>query len=342
MDGSSASSSLLDFIELSRWQRLQDHFASVLGIAIRTVSPSHQLLTSPSWPASFSPDRAIDTLNIGDELEALVRPQELPQFVTTLTTRLGVTYGAVPVRATSDQLVAYFVVGPMVVGVREDEAKFRERLREIGQDAQALWPVILSLKLYTFSSIRSVLNLMEEVGTSLVQFAYQARHLASILPSSSRVDQAVQRYYTDRVLQSLLEAATIATKADGGSVMVYDAAEDALQIKAAQGLRDDLIDSVRIKRGEGIAGLAFAERKVFLVDEDTNDTRITSSMRRPELVSSLIAPFSADSDRDTPVGVLNLRTTKADARFTPEHVELLHRLLDLTGAALGSLRVTFH
>jgi len=342
MDGSSVSSALLDFVELSRWQRLQDHFASVLGIAIRTVSPSHELLTTPSWPPSLSPDRAIDGLKIGDELESLIRPQELPEYVTTLTTRLGVTYGAVPIRATSDHIVGYFVVGPMVVGVRENEAQFRERMRALGQDPHALWPTILSLKLYTFGGIRSVLNLMEEVGTSLVQFAYQARHLAAILPSSSRVDQAVTRYYTDRVLQSLLEAATIATKADGGSVMVYDAAEDALQIKAAEGLRDDLIDRVRIKRGEGIAGVAFAERKVFLVDEQTEDARITSSMRRPELTSSIVAPFSADADRDTPVGVLNLRTTKMDTRFTSEHVELLRRLLDLTGAALGSLRIALH
>ena len=43
-----SASPLLDLVEPARWQKLQDHFTSVMGIAIRTVSPSHELLVSPS------------------------------------------------------------------------------------------------------------------------------------------------------------------------------------------------------------------------------------------------------------------------------------------------------
>ena len=91
-------------------------------------------------------------------------------------------------------LLAYFVVGPMVVGPREDRAKFRERVSASGTDAQAVWNLILSLKPYTFSGIHSLLSLLEEVGTSLVQFAYQANQLAAIVPSGAKVDQAVASY----------------------------------------------------------------------------------------------------------------------------------------------------
>ena len=345
---------LTDLIDPKRWQRLQNHFAGVLGVAIRTIGPSRELLVTPSWPGTLTADQVVRLLKVGEELEDLLPRRERPQTSTSLTTTLGVTYAAIPIRATADQVIAYFIVGPMVVGQREEELHFSERMAAAGaSDVQALWSVLLSLKLYTFSGIRSMLNLMEEVGTALAQLAYQAKQLPAILPSTSKVDQAVVAYYTDRVLQSLLEAATLATRADGGSVMLYDAKSDALEIKVAQGLSDAVIANTRLKRGEGgfgggvsantrlrrgegIAGLAATERSILLVDQKTNDPRLQRRMLRPEVCSSLVAPLTQD-DTQEPIGILNLRNTTAQKQFTQEHVELLRRLLDIASIALRSL-----
>ena len=331
---------LLDLVEPRRWQRLQDHFSHVLGVAIRTVSLSHELLVTPSWPPTVAADQAIKMLRVGEELEPLLPLNDLPRESSSITTTLGVTYASVPIRVTAEQILAYFVVGPMMVGPREDELQFRQRMSALGFDAQALWLILLSLKLYTFSGIRSVLNLMEEVGTSLAQLAYQATQLPAILPSTSKVDQAVTAYYADRVLNSLLEAATMATRAEGGSVMVYDREGDALQIKVAQGLSDEVVARTRVKCGEGIAGLAAAERAILLIDDRTTDARIQQRMQRKDLTSSLVAPLNADTALE-PIGVLSLRTTDPHKRFTQDHVELLRRLLDIAGVALRSLRTAF-
>src|SRR3989338_2944339 len=328
--------SLLELIDPRRWQRLQNHFTSVLGIAIRTIGLSRELLVAPSWPTTLTGEQVVRLLKVGEELEELLPREEPLQTTTSLTSVLGVTYAAIPIRATAEQISAYFLVGPMIVGQREDELHFRERMTATGLDAQALWNLLLSLKLYTFSGIRSMLNLMEEVGTSLAQLAYQAKQLPAILPSSSRVDQAVVAYYTDRVLHSLLEAATLATRADGGSVMLYDAKSDALEIKVAQGLSDAVIANTRLKRGEGIAGLAATERSILLVDQKTDDPRLQRRMLRPEVSSSLIAPLTQDETQE-PIGILNLRNTTPQKRFTQEHVELLRRLLDIASIALRSL-----
>jgi len=331
---------LLQLVDALRWQRLQDHFASVLGIPIRTVSASRQLLVPPSWPATLQRDRTIELLRIGDELDPLIPAQQPPTECTSLTTPLGVTYAVVPIRATAELLVAYVVIGPFVVGLREEELQFRQRVGATGVDAVALWSLILSLKLYTFAGIRSVLTLMEEVGTSLVQFAYQARQLSAILPSSAPMDQAVMAYQTDRVLHSLLDAAMFATRADGGSVMICDA-RGALQIRAAQGLADEIIARTRLAPGEGIAGLALAEDRMLLLDGAMQDARLKQRMRRPDVVSAIVAPFGRSAAPQEPVGVLNLRSHSAGKRFTHEHVELLRRLLDLAGIALTSLRGAF-
>jgi len=343
MDGSSAADhqSLLDLIEPPRWQRLQDHFARVLGVVIRTVDPSRQLLVNPSWPTGIIVEQAIALLNVGEELEQIIPTQAPPQDTSSLTTPLGVTYAVIPIRANAEQIIAYFIVGPMMVGPREDELQFRQRVSAIGLDAHALWPLILSLRLYTFASIRAALNLMEEVGTAVVQLAYQAKQLAAILPATSMVDQAVVAYHTDRILYALLEVATLATKAEGGSVMVYDPHSDAFRIKVAHGLSDAVITNTRLKRGEGLIGLAVSERSILLIDDQTADARLKPRMHRQELASSLVAPLTPDAQQE-PVGVLSLRTSNPHKRFTAEHVELLRRLLDLAGAALGSLRFTFN
>jgi hypothetical protein len=331
---------LLDLVESSRWQRLEDHFARVLGVPIRTIAPSHQLLVNPSWPPGVDPDRTVAALGVGQELDALVPATDLPRDISSLTTAVGVTYAAVPIRAIPEHAIAYLIVGPMVVGSREDELQFRQRMQAAGADPQALWPILLSLRLYTFAGIRSALHLMEEVGTSIAQLAYQAKQLAVILPATSKVDQAVVSYYADRILHSLLDAATLATKADGGSVMLYDPKTEALTVKVAQGLSDAVVASARVKRGEGLAGLAAARRSILIVDAESADESLRSRMRRPELVSSLIAPLSPEPGQE-PIGVLNLRTMSRERRFTPEQAELLRRLLDLAGAALASLRFAF-
>ncbi len=326
---------LLHLVDRTRWQRLQDHFANVLGIPLRTVGPDRQLLVNPSWPAGLDAERTVALLHMGEELEPLL-PEARPEGAR-VTTVLGVTYAAVPISAGTDGAVAYFVAGPLVVGPREDEQAFRQRAESLGQDGAALWALLLSLKLCTHAATRSLLSLLEDVGTSLAQCAFQTRQLPPAL-AGPRVHQAVTSCYTDRIVQALLKASLAATHAEGGSVMLFDEGGQALQIKAAQGLSGTVIAGTYQPRGAGLAGLAVAERRILLVDRDTTDVRLLLRMSRRDIVSSLIAPL-ATAGVEEPIGVLNLRSGTVSRRFTEEHVELLKRLLELASAALGGLRL---
>jgi hypothetical protein len=327
-------------VEPARWQRLQDHFAGVLGIPLRTLSPSRELLVNPSWPPGLPAEQIVGALKVGEELEPLLPLTDPPRHTVSLASPLGVTYSAVPIRATPEQILGYFVAGPMVAGPREDRAHFRQRMQVLGADAQAVWTILLSLKPHTYSGIRSLLNLLEEVGSSLAQFAFQASRLSAILPATYKADQAVVTYYTDRILHALLEVAAMATGAEGGSVMVREGQGNLLRIRAAQGLSESVVADTRQPQDDGLAGVATRQRSILLVDEATDDPFLKRFMRRKELVSSLVAPLTLEPDPE-PVGVLNLRTANPERRFTQEHVEMVRRLLDLTAIALGSLRVAF-
>jgi GAF domain-containing protein len=232
------------------------------------------------------------------------------------------------------------VAGPLMAGPREDRAQFRQRLHALVPDVQAVWTVLLSLKPHTYSGVRLLLNLLEEAGSSLVQFAYQASELAAILPATYKADHAVAAYFTDRILTSLLEAATMATGADGGSVMWRDGLSATLRIRAAQGLSDSLVAQTRQPQEEGLAGIAMRQRSILLLDASSDDPFLTRLMRRQHIVSSLVAPLLVEQDQE-PAGVLCLRTSNLSRRFTPAHSEILRRLLDLAAIALGNLRSAF-
>ena len=319
---------------------MQDHFAGVLGIPLRTVNLSRKLLVNPSWPPGLPAEQIVSVLRVGEELEQLLPPADMPRNTTSLTSAFGVTYSAVPVRATPDQILSYFIAGPMMAGPREDRAHFRQRIHAMVEDPQAVWTVLLSLKPHTYSGVRSLLNLLEETASSLVQFAYQASRLSAILPTTYKTDQAAVSYYTDRILTSLLEVAVMATGAEGGSVMVREGQGDALRICAAQGLSEAVVADTRQPQGEGLAGIATRQRAILLVDDRTADPFLTRLMRRRELISSLVAPLTREPDQE-PVGVLNLRTADRERRFTPEHVQMLRRLLNLVAIALGNLSPAF-
>lgn len=320
-------------VPVERWQRLQEHFTRVLGVPLRTVGPFRELLTAPSWPGGLETDGLITRLRIGEELERLLPLDRLPADITTFVTPIGVTYAAVPVRAAADHIVAYVVAGPMLVGPREDEQRFRERVSALGLDPSELWPLLLSLRLYSFVGIRSALGLLEDVGAAIAQLAHQLAQLTSLAtPAGGPVERVVSASHSGRVFQALLEAAVMATHADGGSVMLYDAGRDAMTIRAAQGLSPDVMSGAEVKRGEGIAGLAVAERRTLVVDADAGEP-VRSRMRRPQLASSLVVPLAPGPERE-PIGVLNLWSLDPSRRFTLSHQELLRRLLELASLSL--------
>ena len=338
-DGSPGARGLA-LLSSERWQRLQDHFAQVLGIGLRTLDRHHAFLSHPSWPSGLDPIAMAPRLNLGDELEELLPAGVDPlRQIRTVTTPVGVSFAAIPLRVTPDEVIAYCIVGPVVLGKRETDEAVRRRLAELRVDPDAAHALLLTIRLYSFSGIRSVLRLLEDVGNTLLELAEQTHTLYAMIPEAPKIEQRVNEYYLERLLQSLLDAAASATEAEGGSIMVYDAKREALQIRAARGLSDEVIATTRIERGQGLAGIALADRTLLVLDEQTEDERLRGRMTRTDLVSSLVAPLVPDAAAE-PIGVLSLRTTNPERRFREEQIEILRRLIHLASVALAGLHAT--
>ncbi|MCI5224214.1 MAG: GAF domain-containing protein, partial [Candidatus Electrothrix sp. AR4] len=103
------------------------------------------------------------------------------------------------------------------------------------------------------------------------------------------------------VLESLLNVIGDQTAADSLSVMLYDEEEGVLRIAASRGIPEEMIDAIRIKPGDKIAGRVFQERKPVILNQETqNDSRFADLLKRPEIVSAVSFPMIV---RDTILGV---------------------------------------
>ena len=329
----------MELIHRERWQRLQDHFSRVLAIGLRTVSPAKEILIPPSWPSGPDGSRVSETLKLGKELEELFpSAQMMPQVTTATTQPLGHSFAAVPLRATPETIVAYLVAGPVLLGRREEADSFRQRAKEMDIDPEPVWELLLATKLYSYGSFKSILAMLEEIGNTLLELAYQGKQLAGMVPLTPQVDRVMVKHHSERLWQSLLDVACTSTKAQGGSVMLYEATSDSFRIVAQQGLSGEVASQASVKMGEGIVGLAAARGEILLLDDQVQDPELRARMRRPELVSSLTAPFLPERGGRSR-GVLSVRTSDSRDRFRVEDVEVLRKLTQLTQTAFAAFQL---
>ena len=307
--------SLLELVDPDRWQRLQDHFARVLGIGLRTFSPSGRLLIPASWPVGLEEPLLNERFRLAEELtELFPSPEAMPRTVVSVTRPLGISFAAIPLKVIPDRRVGFWVVGPVVLGRREESDSFRQRIDRMGLDPEPIWELLVAVKLYSYNAFKSVLSLLEEIANMLIELTYQGR--------------------PKHLWQSLLEVACSTTRAQGGSVMLYESESRSFRIAAQQGLAGDWVRATRVKVGEGIAGLAAQRGQILLVDDTTQDPELKERMLRKELVSSIVAPFPEATEKA--LGILNLRTSDALCRFTAEDIEILRKLMQLIQTAFAA------
>ena len=203
----------------------------------------------------------------------------------------------------------------------------------MGIELEKLIDCLTEIKVFTFTGIQSLIELISDIVSNVAQLGYSRFKLERLIPLP-KIGRIVHRFHMDKILSALLDVSFHTTKAEFGSIMLLDEQTGELYIKIAKGLSKDIIKNVRLKRGEGIAGLAVEERRFLLLDETLTDERIKARLKRPEIRSAVVAPFKI---KDEPLGVMNVATSNPSAKITPENVETLHRLIELTETTLTDL-----
>jgi two-component system, sensor histidine kinase PdtaS len=146
------------------------------------------------------------------------------------------------------------------------------------------------------------------------------RHLALLTRTTAVVNSSLD---LQEVMEAIAHEVAAALETDSAYVYLYDERADELVLRATHGTSVELSTKTpRMRRGEGITGVAAAERAPVMIAADAHlDPRFKAFPNLPEdqYASILAVPILA---REKLEGALNVRTREPRA-FTQAEVDLL-------------------
>ena len=158
-----------------------------------------------------------------------------------------------------------------------------------------------------------------------------ARHLALLTRTTEVVNSSLD---LQEVMEAIAHEVAAALETDACFVYLYDEGADELVLRATHGTRvADATIAPRMRRGEGITGVAAAERTPVMIPSKAHlDPRFKAfpNLREDEYESILAVPILS---RDLLEGALNVRTLDTRA-FTDAEIDLLSAIASLVGQSI--------
>ncbi|HOW42821.1 MAG TPA: PocR ligand-binding domain-containing protein [Candidatus Omnitrophota bacterium] len=317
-----------ELIPLDEWNKIQDTFSSITSVGLRTLDAEGKLLSVST--GQFSLCEELKESAYGKDLCTMCLPtflggKSVVDKNLSFTCPPGFHNFVAPLRLDHSKVVAYILMGPVVLVMRRPKEHYRHLAEELNVDFEVLWEAIMSTRVISFTRMQSLVELIKEVGEFVLRLAYESMTLG----------QEVVRNATGRfsnLLQVLLDVAIQVSGADLGSIMLFGKDKQEMSIRVSQGLPENVVRSIRVKAGEGLSGMAVKENRPMLVDNAVADNRIRKYMNRPYLKSSMILPIAAD---EKVLGVLNLGALEVSPiSFDNEKLDAMNKLIDLATDAL--------
>lgn len=124
--------------------------------------------------------------------------------------------------------------------------------------------------------------------------------------------------------RTILLKASEVLKAEQASLMIYDETSGDLAIKYVKGLNEKIVQNLRLKPGEGIAGFVFENGKPLLVDNIDEDSRFETRQRSRYKTKSLMSiPLKVHHRK---IGVLNVADKVDGGSFNEKDLRLFESI----------------
>jgi ligand-binding sensor protein len=324
-----------EVMDVSQWQRIQDHFGEVLGVTLRTVDSEFRPFTLPSNPTRFCAEIAASTPH-GAAKCADCRPPSSEDLLLNDRWKdgyqclLGLWNFAIPISIIHEKVIGCLLLGPAILGQRKKPEYYSEDASGSGMSLEAYCDGLREVKCFSFVAIQAVIELLKDVAGDIAQNGYQQFKLEKIV-SLPKIGKMVHRFYVHKILDALLDVSFQALEAEFGSIMLVDKKKNELYMKIGRGIKKEAAKRARLKIGEGIAGLAASEKRFLLLDDKIEDERVKSRLARPEIKSAVVAPIQV---KDDVLGVMNLGTTQALNKFNTENMAVLNQLVKMVDITL--------
>ncbi|MDR1695790.1 MAG: GAF domain-containing protein [Endomicrobium sp.] len=142
----------------------------------------------------------------------------------------------------------------------------------------------------------------------------------------------------EELAESVIDVSCKLIHSDAGSLMLIDQDNNELYIAASRGLPSEVVSSVRMKIGQGIAGRVAQTGKPIFVEDIESDIRFLrpNSDERYESKSFISVPLRI---KNKVVGVLNINAPREIKSFEDRDVRLLTVLADQAAMTLENIEL---
>lgn len=325
--------SLTDLIDIQRWQKIQDNFAAVMGVTIRTVDKEGNLLTSSSRETRLC-SQILRNSPQKDKICGLCLPTFLggkervnKNLGFACETRLNSFLAPMKV---DGETLGYLVVGPVVLVARKSKEEYQRVAEKLNVRLEDLWDAILEIKVISFHGVSSLLEMLQDIAEYTLNLAYQNMF------SKKEVIMVLDSPKLKRLLEALLDVVFEVSGADIGSIMFLDKERKELTIKVSRGIPEEIVSKTRVRLGEGISGIAAENGEPFLIDNRIENKQANRMIRqylvRPYLGSSMVLPLKIENEV---LGVMNVGALDSSkVRFNNDNLNLVNRIIDLAAIAI--------
>lgn len=163
---------------------------------------------------------------------------------------------------------------------------------------------------------------------------YSGSSLPARLIAMTNVMLAIQS--EEELYSKILSTAAGLLNASAGSLMIFDKSGLTLKIVASLGLNGQILKSLNIKIGEGIAGKVAVTGVPIVVNDIETDSRVATTNRTRYRTKSFIStPFRGE---EKIIGILNLSDKEGSDIFTDNDLQLLSLLLGQAAMVLEKLQ----
>lgn len=227
---------------------------------------------------------------------------------------------ALPIGIEEAKPLAYVVVGPLTFNKNPEPAI--KAAQHLGLDTQDFTESIREVRAVSFNGLKAILGLLQELS----QYALTLNYEKEKLETESRPQASGDNLF----FTALLDLAMAVSGAECGSVMGLNKQTGELTIRVYKNVQIEQAPDVKVKLGEGIAGLAAQEKLPMVIDGKSGNNRIKHLLKRPDLKCALVLPILSPDRKEDVVGVLNLSTYQTKSRMAVNPKELLQSLIKMT------------
>jgi ligand-binding sensor protein/putative methionine-R-sulfoxide reductase with GAF domain len=313
-----------ELIDVKHWQNIQDLFSSIIGVSLRTVDQNGEIIVRPSnipvicaEPVADSPFARKKCWQWYPKLAAHLNKQPAGRWSENICP-LGLANCAMPIVFNNTETV-YMVAGPLVFENSPKDIRLTERMQEAGVDEQRFFE---GFNLLPALGTADIERITEFLGSITVFMASLETHGKN----SGDGCFVFEKENIGSLLKVFLEVAMKLCQAERGSVMVFEKKTQELLIKDAMGLSDEVIQTTKLKPGEGLAGITIARRKALFLNDQLSDRELRLRMNKPKIKSAFVIPVFYKNDI---LGVISVCTAKKPNNFSDKLMELLNELVGM-------------